>query len=83
MLKKKYPKLHKKSAHYSKQAPFKGSDRQIRGKILNILLDNHKKSELELQKNLKVNKNKLQTVLNQLKKEGFIIRRENKYLIKK
>ena len=40
MLKKTYPNLNKRSAQYRKQASFKGSDRQIRGEILKILLKN-------------------------------------------
>lgn len=38
MLKKKYPNPSRKSAHYSRQSPFKGSRREIRGAILKMLL---------------------------------------------
>ncbi|MFW9821130.1 MAG: A/G-specific adenine glycosylase, partial [Candidatus Thorarchaeota archaeon] len=38
MLKKTHPELTKRSAHYRKQSKFKGSDREIRGKILKLLI---------------------------------------------
>lgn len=40
MLKKKYGNLSVRSAHYRGQSPFKGSNREVRGKILRILLAN-------------------------------------------
>lgn len=46
---KTIPNPNKKSRHYTKQSVFKGSDRQIRGKILDILLKN-KKNKLSLDK---------------------------------
>jgi len=39
MLKKTVGNLNHLSAHYTKQSRFEGSDRQIRGKILQVLLD--------------------------------------------
>lgn len=39
MLKKTIGNLNTRSRHYSKQSRFEGSDRQIRGKILQLLLD--------------------------------------------
>ncbi len=73
MLKKKFPKLNKKSAHYRKQSPFKGSARQIRGKILKMLLEKKTIIKSELMNNLNYNKNDIMNkILLQLKKEGFI-----------
>jgi len=39
MLKRRVPNPSRRSAHHGRQAPFEGSDRQIRGKILRILLE--------------------------------------------
>ncbi|MCP4129928.1 MAG: A/G-specific adenine glycosylase [bacterium] len=39
MLKKEYPNPGRKSAHHQKQSKFEGSHRQVRGKILKILLE--------------------------------------------
>ena len=72
MLKKSHPELNKRSAHYRKQAPFKGSDRQIRGKILKYLLDASEVKESKLSRELKINSSKLKSILDQLQKEGFI-----------
>ncbi|MFX1376688.1 MAG: A/G-specific adenine glycosylase [Promethearchaeota archaeon] len=73
MLKKKYPDLNKRSANYRKQAPFKGSSRQIRGEILRILVKKKMLSLTELEKKLNnVNLQKLKKILGQLEKEGFI-----------
>lgn len=37
-LKRLYPELNKKSAHYARQSKFEGSDRQVRGRILKALV---------------------------------------------
>lgn len=83
MLKKTHPELNKRSAHYRKQAPFKGSDRQIRGKILKTLLTSADITESELSKMLNVDLNKLKGILNQLEKEGFISINASKISIQK
>lgn len=71
MLKKRYTFLNKKSAHYQKQPPFKGSDRQIRGLILKKLVT-RPYTEFELLKNLKCDSKRGKKILFQLEKEGFI-----------
>lgn len=79
---------NKQSKHYTKQSKFTGSDRQIRGKILEILLKqkNHKISETILFKKLvdlcrsleggnpelKNKTERYKKVLQKLEKEGFI-----------
>ncbi len=80
MLKKIHPELNKRSAHYRKQAKFKGSNREIRGKILKILLNKKKILMTELQTQLKVENKRIISILNQLEKEGFI--ENNKRVIK-
>ncbi len=64
---------NRKSKHYAKQSKFEGSIRQIRGKILKILLSQKKISIMELEEQFE-NKEKLQTALEQLLEEGFIIK---------
>ena len=80
MLKKTHPELNKRSAHYRKQAQFKGSNREIRGKILKILLNKKEILMTELQNQLKVENKRLISILNQLEKEGFI--ENNEMIIK-
>lgn len=71
------PKLVKhnpntKSKHYVKQSAFNGSDRQIRGKILEILLNQKKLSKKKLFKQLGNEPERYQLIVQQLHKEGFI-----------
>jgi len=73
MLKKVHPELNKKSAHYQKQAPFKGSIRQIRGELLKLLIKEGKMEITKIQEQSKIKDMKrLKKILDQLKKEGFI-----------
>ncbi|MBN1800378.1 MAG: winged helix-turn-helix transcriptional regulator [Candidatus Lokiarchaeota archaeon] len=72
MLKKKHPELNKQSAHYKKQIPFKGSNRQLRGKILKHLLSVSGESQRGLAARLNVDESKILQILTQLEKEGFI-----------
>ncbi len=78
MLKKNHPELHKKSAHYRKQTPFNGSTRQIRGKVLKILLEKESLTFSELfEKFDNIKHNVIKRIIFQLKKEGFIEENEN------
>lgn len=73
MLKKSYPDLNKRSAQYRKQAPFKGSNRQVRGELLRMIIKNKSLKLSEITKKLNsVSLQKLKTILAQLEKEGFI-----------
>ncbi|MBD3255752.1 MAG: winged helix-turn-helix transcriptional regulator [Candidatus Lokiarchaeota archaeon] len=72
MLKKTHPELNKRSAHYRKQKPFKGSNRQIRGKVLKLLLKTSEIEQKELLEMLKVKQNKLSKILKKLEEEGFL-----------
>ncbi len=72
MLKKTHPELTKRSKHYRKQQPFKGSTRQLRGKILKKMLQKAEITQIELSKELRVELDKLKIILNDLQKEGFI-----------
>ena len=83
MLKKTHPELNKRSKHYRKQKKFKGSSRQLRGKVLKLVL---KKSEIyleELYKELKFETKKINKVIKQLEKEGFLIQKDNRISVSK
>jgi A/G-specific adenine glycosylase len=81
MLKKSHPELNKRSAHYRKQSQFKGSTREIRGKILKLLIESSNLTEDELINNLKIEPKKLKEILKILTKEGFITQKNNRFLI--
>lgn len=68
-----------KSKHYAKQSKFEGSDRQIRGKILDLLLETKKISKEKLFHRLSSSTpigdpelERYQKILGDLEKEGFI-----------
>jgi len=81
MLKKTHPELNKRSAHYRKQSKFKGSSREIRGKILKLLIASSNLTEAEIFKELKINSKKLKEILNLLIKEGFIKQENDQFSI--
>jgi A/G-specific adenine glycosylase len=84
MLKKTFPDLNKRSAHYRKQPPFKGSNREIRGRLLKLLLKSKTLKVSELKIKLEdVNSKKLMAILTQLENEGFIKIREDIVYIEK
>ena len=77
MLKKEYENPNRRSAHYQKQSPFQGSNRQVRGMILKILTRESYISEREMMEKLQISSEILRGNLIQLQKEGFI-KRERK-----
>ncbi|MBY0353043.1 hypothetical protein K2W90_01610 [Candidatus Babeliales bacterium] len=72
MLKKNVGNLCKLSKHYAKQSKFQGSDRQIRGMILQVLLEHPLLSEHKLIQKIDRPQGRIQLILDQLCQEGFI-----------
>lgn len=83
VLAKQIPNPNRKSKHYTKQSKFEGSDRQLRGKILELLLENKKLSIGELTKQLKEKKIRIEKIVKSLEKEGFIVVQKNIIYLKK
>jgi A/G-specific adenine glycosylase len=81
MLKKRHQNPNRRSAHYQKQAPFEGSNRQIRGMILRALVTERGLSESEIMRKLNVAPERLKRNLLQLKREGFIRKEGNRFSI--
>lgn len=72
---KTIPNPNKKSRHYTVQKKFKGSDREIRGKVLELLLTTKKQSLENLISKLMVvcdNQERIEKVIDQLDHEGFL-----------
>ena len=78
MLKKNHPELNKKSVHYRKQSKFKGSNREIRGEILKMLLEEKALEEIEIIQKIDKNPEKVKEILYIMSKEGFI-KKSNQY----
>ncbi len=78
-LKKTVINPNRRSAHYTKQSPFEGSDRKIRGIILKILLTEHSLEEDELLVRLHEDSYRVAGILRTLESEGFIQRKDDGY----
>ena len=72
MLKKGIPNPNVKSMHYSRQSPFEGSNRQLRGKIIRIVTEAGTLTAARLIEQTEADPHKVRTVLMQLQKEGFL-----------
>jgi A/G-specific adenine glycosylase len=79
MIRKKYENPNKRSAHYSKQSPFEGSNRQIRGMILRLLIRESAVSKSEIAQKIHKDVKKTETMLLHLVNEGFIKRKGNSF----
>lgn len=75
MLKKTVGNLNRKSLHYTRQSRFEGSDRQVRGRILQALLDEKLLSIAGLASHLGEDEERLQLLAGALIREGLIKRR--------
>lgn len=83
MLKKIVGNLSTLSSHYHKQSKFQGSDRQIRGMILQLLLDHQYLAEDELIMQLAKEEQRVINILHDLCKEGFVIKQNQLFSINK
>lgn len=81
MLKKEHTNLSRKSAHYQRQTRFQGSNRQIRGMILKLLVENPGISQREITKKLGLQSEKIKKNLKELQDEGFLKSTGNRYSI--
>jgi len=82
MLKKDVENPNRRSAHYRKQKPFHGSNRQARGMILRHVLDKRGcTTQKELANALMMPSENIDNALEQLVNEGFLIKRRRKYSV--
>ncbi len=71
-LKSQVENPNRKSKTYAKQSKFKGSDREIRGKILKLLLEKNTITETGLITTLKEKGNRMKKILETLIRDGFV-----------
>ncbi len=81
MVKKERQNPNRKSAHYQKQSPFEGSNRQIRGMILRALTMEAWISQREIVERLGIDPERVKKNLIQLQKEGFIRKKRSRFTI--
>lgn len=72
----------RKSAHHTRQSPFAGSDRQIRGKILRLLVDNDCMSYEKILETLDEPEQRMRIIISKLVSEGFIDSNKNLLSVK-
>jgi A/G-specific adenine glycosylase len=78
-IKTQYPDINSKSFHYKKQSPFKGSIREIRGKVLKHLL--HYEVLTVEQLSVYIKDGRVSEVIRSMEREDLIKRDRNGYTI--
>jgi A/G-specific adenine glycosylase len=81
-LKRRVENPNRKSAHYTVQSRFEGSDRQIRGAILRTLLKRGGTDEETLLSCTHANEERMRRILADLEKEGFVRQRDGTYCLR-
>lgn len=88
MLKKEFKNPSRKSSHYKKQSAFKGSNRELRSSILKRILEKQSIAERDIQKLFdqkkyaKLTSESLKKNIDDLIKEGFIVRNGRRLTVK-
>lgn len=71
-LKKRFANPSRRSAHHARQSAFEGSDRQLRGQIIRLLLNEKKASYALLRKQTAADPQRLTRIIKKLQEEGLI-----------
>lgn len=74
---------NRKSKHYAKQSKFEGSNRQVRGGILKILLDKNHLTKEDIVLLTNFGKDRVYLMLEELQAEGFVNEKKGMYTITK
>jgi A/G-specific adenine glycosylase len=83
MLKKLFQNPNIRSAHYQKQSPFQGSNRQVRGAILGLLASRGELTASELAANSGQDEKRITKNLHELEQEGFLWKNGERYFLKR
>lgn len=75
LLKQQFKNPARRSAHYTRQSPFKGSDREVRGMLLRALLQLAPCSERKLIRAVGKDPQRVKALLQDLIQEGFMKKR--------
>ncbi|MDP8236473.1 MAG: hypothetical protein P9M08_08815 [Candidatus Erginobacter occultus] len=81
MLKKTGANPGRRSAHYTRQSPFEGSDRQIRGRILRLLTGHSSLTGNEMREKLDDDPRRVRHILDKLAQEGLVREEKKRYRI--
>ena len=80
-LKQLHPNPSRKSSAYVRQSKFEGSNRQLRGAVLRMVLKARSMTVQALQKKLGGDQSKISIILDALAREGLITRNKNRITI--
>jgi len=80
-LKKTVPNPNRRSVHYTKQSPFEGSDRNIRGIIIRMLLAEPGIREKKFLGIRNDDPARIKKILSALESEGFILRYNDRFFL--
>ncbi len=78
MLKREQINPNRRSAHYQRQSPFENSNRQIRGRILKVLVEESPLTRSQIMKKAGMDPERVKLNLVELSNEGFI-RKQGKF----
>lgn len=81
MLKSLYPDLAKRSSSYAKQAPFEGSNRQMRGRILGLAAEKKNFTIPELAGRFTCAEEAAEKAAEELRREGFLRKKGEIYTL--
>ncbi len=73
---------NRRSTEYARQPRFEGSDRQIRGRILQALLDEGSQSQTTLARACQTGRERIRPLLAALVDEGFLVRTGRRYTLR-
>lgn len=73
---------NRRSAHHARQAPFEGSRRQLRGRVLAAIVDGRGRRLATLARALRVSERRLAPIVKDLEMEGFLDRRRGCYRVR-
>jgi A/G-specific adenine glycosylase len=82
MLKERHANPSRRSAHYTRQSPFEGSLRQVRGMILRVMIKQSGITEAAVVKAINRDERMVREVLRQLRTEGFIVKKRKRFFIR-
>ena len=71
----------RKSLHYTRQSPFKGSNRELRAKILSLLLKKGRQTSYTLSKHLDINIRSIENNLVKMQAEWLISQENNTFFV--
>lgn len=79
MMMKSLDNPNKRSKHYSLQSRFEGSDRQIRGRVLKVLVSQQNVTKEQFLRLLHDEEERVSQILDKMEQEGMIVRDKTRY----